>query len=422
MFSNAAFCEDAYFSKAVFSGTAVFENVAFSRIAGFADVAFFGRTLFESVAFSGDAVFSNAAFCEAGQFSNAVFAGPAIFSGDGAVLSAPETSQTILLKEHERDAASRFEGRLTTPSDLTPAARRSFNMIDASGAVFLDNAWFDNRDILTPSSFRDARFYRLPVFHGGRLHYGASFHNARFEGALAPEKIPMDEDRLLQIMPEALLQRLYGAYGREAFLENLREKAEAFSALPQSKSADDKNDKQSKDQYFADLEDAFRTLKLLMEERRNRQQEGLFFRLELQARRKRRDDAVPKWERIFSDIYGLASDYGNSAFRPLGLLVALIAVFAGGYALLGSLPVRLPAGEDLWQALSFSTSRVLPFGPWADEPAAETMMGRLLHIDGGGHGAGTAFGIRLLATLQSLAAIVLVFLAGLAIRRRFQIN
>ncbi|MAN46879.1 MAG: hypothetical protein GYB49_17245 [Alphaproteobacteria bacterium] len=35
---------------------------------------------------------------------------------------------------------------------------------------------------------------------------------------------------------------------------------------------------------------------------------------------------------------------------------------------------------------------------------------------------GTPIGLRLLASFQSLTAIILVFLSGLAIRRRFQIN
>lgn len=433
-FDDTTFCGEVFFDKSLFRDIAWFQNSLFLGNTWFTDAIFLRSAFFTNSVFCGPTGFVNTVFSEDTWFDSAVFAMDAWFSGDGAVLRSPEINQEITLVECDQESASGFAGRVTTPSQLTSPARQSFKAINATNAAFLDDAWFDNRDILKPSSFRNVLFYRRPIFHGSKLHHGVSFHNAKFENSLTPENAPKNEVQLLNAIPEAALKKLCEAQQyfknrhqteaewRSEFLLRLQRKAIEFSTLPQSKVDDKAHKEENKDQYFADLEDAFRTLKLIMEERRNRQQEGRFFRLELQARRKRRDDAVPLWERLFSDIYRLTSDYGNSAVRPLGLLVVLIAVFAGGYALLGSLPAHWPAGEDLWQALSFSTSCVLPFGPWTDEPAAETMMGRLLHIEGRGHGAGTAFAIRLIATLQSLMAIVLVFLAGLAIRRRFQIN
>ena len=77
---------------------------------------------------------------------------------------------------------------------------------------------------------------------------------------------------------------------------------------------------------FAAFEAAFRTLKLAMESNRDRIEEGRFFRLELLARRNRRDAAVPRWERWASWLYEVSSDYGNSIARPLVWIAASLVI------------------------------------------------------------------------------------------------
>ena len=85
------------------------------------------------------------------------------------------------------------------------------------------------------------------------------------------------------------------------------------------------------------------------------------------------------------------------------------------------------------EALNYSLSRVFPFGDWAEVRDC-SLIGQM-QADGGrydlcsdaGETAYKYWGpvgltIRTVAMLQSLFALILVFLFGLAARRRFQIN
>ena len=138
-----------------------------------------------------------------------------------------------------------------------------------------------------------------------------------------------------------------------------------------------------------------------------------------------------------SDLYGGTSDYGNSVVRPVAWIFLFMLVFGLLYAVQGSSSLlgwnwKVPNFAELGQGFSYSAGRVFGFGPWGSEPEACTMMGQMLNVqpeagvtcpDGhNGWGYWTAFGIKAQATLQTLMAIILVFLSGLAVRRRFQIN
>lgn len=467
-FRGCTFSLRTYFQSAAFPGFALFEAATFSRAVKFQSVVFAGLTNFSGAAFSGDADFQTAAFSGAANFQSAAFAGVAnfkgaafsnvlgfrnvlckgvaYFSGEGAELFAPQTMKNIILARN-RNAKGEHSGNLIEAAYVKPLARRAFKSIAADGAVFLDDAFFDNRDILEHSSFRGVLFHRRAFFHGSRLHHGVSFHEARFLNALAPEISPVtrygSQDHQFS---EGHLNLIFKAEKRLAkgssspfpadknrwcasFYAEQASFAEKFARHWQSldndgKYGDDKKyfRRETKNQYFESLENAFRTLKLIMEERRDRSTEGMFFRLELQARRKRRDGGVPFWERLFSDIYGWSSDYGNSALLPLARLIGFTLVFAVIYGCAGNWPLRHLPVEEGWQALSFSTSRVLPFGPWTGEPEAGTLIGRLFDVEGKGYGTRIAYTFRFIASVQSLIALIMVFLAGLAIRRRFQIS
>jgi hypothetical protein len=211
-------------------------------------------------------------------------------------LVAPEQRQSLELSAQGGDPPS-LDGALITHEQMLPLARRSFKQIVASGAVFLDEAFFDNRDIHEPSSFRDCVFMKRASFHGSRLHQGVSFHGAVFEASLEPARQCEAGAKANPVFapPKRALQRLHQAdaarrrargeepislKGWEQDFDKARDAAaKKFCALPQ-KTADGETGP-SKDRYFADLEDAFRTLKQAMEENRNRAEEGRFFKLEL---------------------------------------------------------------------------------------------------------------------------------------------
>ena len=437
IFDSAAFSGNTNFDSAVFSGYAIFESAAFSRGAIFEIATFSGDAWFDNAAFSEDACFAGAAFSGEAHFNCAVFLGDADFGGEGRSLIS---------------------------------ARRSIPRFVANGAIFLGPANFSNRDFLSgpdgvESDFDDAHFFHLFKLHDSSLHRGINFGKARVELALeqgkaqesrlqvpgalmegletlkraVPEKPqPPKEDALEsnkeQYVRDALKWSALYEGGLEEFQAWRRSEARAFA----EGSVEDRNE------YFRALEDCYRTLKLFNEDRRHRVEEGRFHRLELIARRRRRrpkytalqmlafwqeKEGIPIWERVLSHIYGGASRYGNSVVLPIVWLICGVLLFAAIYAAMASFPHHTPTVSELENALSFSAGRVLPFGPWAD-PEACSRIGQMLETAGrenctGGaihYGTWVPFGLRLLASIQSLTAIILVFLSGLAIRRRFQMN
>ena len=225
-----------------------------------------------------------------------------------------------------------------------------------------------------------------------------------------------------------------------------------------------------------------------MESNRDRIEEGRFFRLELLARRNRRDAAVPRWERWASWLYDVSSDYGNSIARPLVLIAVVLVLMGGVYwgigaALDGNAAIFVPdtpeAGDcivpatgtpaparsetpcanegkvtqleartrvvenqigelwlyyvwgksgrtvsahDLFGAMTFSWNNLFrPFQALSAEavgPYEPSWASAVLY----GYGPGWGLVIRMIATLQSLVSIILLFLFALAMRRRFQIS
>lgn len=446
-FNSANVAGDGSFNKAVFSKTAWFDHAAFSGDAMFDGAVFWEGVTFSYAVFARNARFTGAAFSGLARLDRAVFAGTADFRGEGVALSQPASHQLLIVQTEDRPP-QRHEGALTTPAAISPLARRAFRCIEARRAVFLGEALFENRDVYEASRFDRTRFFKRASFHDSKLKQSTTFLDAQFEASLDPARQhaagARGDDAFA--VPEWALKRLHAAEARRreitgedpityakwwtAFDDDRAKDAAAFSA----RNPDDP----TRGAYFAELEDAFRTLKRAMEDNRNKPEEGRFFKLELKARRQRREPGVPLWERLMSDLYGLLSDYGNSAARPAGWLLALFVMFTLIYAPLATLWVRAPTLPEWGEAASYSAGRVLPFGPWAGDPPACSAMGRLLDVQpsheqlasdpacrsGLANTAGpwTVFGISFLATIQSLLALILAFLAALAARRRFQIN
>ena len=351
-------------------------------------------------------------------------------------------------------------------------ATRAFKRASFEDCVFLGDVNFNNRDFTEATSFRRSEFWRLASFHGSRLHQGVSFLNAEWDRALHRdrqcEKSPVDRKAWFETLgfgdwpalDKTTLGRLHAAdqkrrvaqgepsiplelWQRDVFETQRKNDVLAFRKLDKlrTKELGEKEVETGKkidtqEEYFAALEDCFRSLKLAMEDKRDRTNEGAFFQLEIKARRRRRKPGVPFWERLMSDLYGATSQYGNSVVRPIywiaggWLAFSLLYTLQGHWNWLSWNPLNwtfgLPEGavlmENVFQAMSYSAGRVLGFGPWGDAPPADTMMGNLLNVDDKGWGDGIALVVKLIASFQTLFAIILVFLSGLAVRRRFQIN
>jgi hypothetical protein len=155
--------------------------------------------------------------------------------------------------------------------------------------------------------------------------------------------------------------------------------------------------------------------------------EQTYYRYETKVRIKR--PRIPIWEVVAATFYGLSSDYGNSIARPFVSLAVILAGFAAIYLAL-AIQVDLVDWQDreavqsgFLQSLDFSLNNIFrPLSALSTEAPGEReasrLAGKLLN------NYGDAFGlvVRAISIVQSLTGIVLAFLFGLAVRRRFQIS
>ena len=452
-FNRSLFIHNANFNLSVFVLSVGFDKANFYSQMSFVDAIFCQTISLENCVTRLDANLSRASVLGPLHLKGAIFCGSAYFKGDVAGLIAAQSASA-----HNWG----FKGRAQWGAqeiylnfiERMQQGRRSYASISAEEAVFLGDCDFQDRESHGPCEFRGARFYKSALFHGGRLHQSSNFIDAIFEASLAPSRqcnSSANGDIAFKV-PDWALRRLHDAercrreikgehpitfaeWARD-FEDGRAKDAADFRALPQE--APDNSKGPSKGAYYAKLEDAFRTLKQAMEANRDRQGEARFFQLELLARRKGRDLRLPWWERCWSYPYEWVSDFGNSVRRPLLWLLGLWVVMAVVYAPTATFPVRFPKLTEVGEALSFSGGRIVPFGPWAGDPSACSVGGRLLRVHPTAveleaeeacksdlknvYGSGTAFWVSILATLQSAFALVLIFLAGVAARRRFQIN
>lgn len=167
---------------------------------------------------------------------------------------------------------------------------------------------------------------------------------------------------------------------------------------------------------------AFRALAHHMEIGRNRSDRARFYRLELLATRLRRETNL--FERLISAFYDLCAKYGESILRPVFCLGILVGAFAALF--------WLPSGDagDFAHSVRYSILNVVrPMHVWTVDFTNATS--QLSQSDPYWRWVSRSFsnidplvqlGLRVLASIQSLLAIALVFLGALAIRRKFQID
>ena len=426
-FENAAFSGNARFVNAAFSGYAWFENAAFSGNASFENAAFSGNASFENAAFSGYAWFVNAAFSGNARFVNAVFLSVVSFAGQGAELVKPEESHSLEFSQEEVV----FKGTLKLPQQITPQARRAFKNGSFENAILLGDAVITNRDMLDRLSFDNVVFGGAAEFQGSNLHQGVSFFGANFTFVLnSPEgksfavhfKDEIAHARAAYAAYVFLLRLAHSIQKTDAELVSFQDYIRGWVRGTLENAPKPGKDTSKHSSRHALIERAFRKLKLSMEEVRNKIQEQDFYRMELLARRRRRDKSVPWWERQISRLYEAVSGFGGSIVRPIRwilVLICLSGLCAYSYELISD--ARWPYfsfgaawDEDFLNATGFSIANTFPFGAFGDI--------RKEFLSGLEDAKGWQFVFRLAATFQSFATLVLVFLSGLAIRRRFQIS
>jgi hypothetical protein len=423
-FEHAAFAGKARFSDITFNGGASFKNAIFANHASFDCVAFAGAANFDHVTFAGMADFGCAKFNGSVRFWLATFAGDTSFFTIACTGHAAFGSATFACNADFHSAAfesvTHFDGAVFAGNanfrDVAFASTASF-----SGANFKKEACFveakfercelDSRLQSGPMSFLGCIFLGRADFTEARFavdpaHHSAAFLGARFENLVSFRGCG---DYWVAALDEAEIK------GR--ILVDERDEKHALAdfdtiVLPRARAGG--INITTGESLLKELEGGCRTIKVAMGGARNEVMEQRHYRFQLIARREQA--GVPRGEKLVSHLFGFASDYGMSLWRPAVGLVAVLVLFslvyAGFWIATGGF-----AWNDMLRSLEMAASRIFPFGAF-DDVSKCWFIGLIER----GVTTGTLIFARSLASLQSLIALLLIFLFGLAIRRRFKVG
>jgi hypothetical protein len=150
----------------------------------------------------------------------------------------------------------------------------------------------------------------------------------------------------------------------------------------------------------------YERLKQEMEQLKKHDDEQMFFRRELRARRGLL--RALSGEHLLNIVYQWTSDYGNSFLRPL---VWLFVVLAAGTAIFARAPLYCGVPMPIKIAAKLSFANIFVFLPDKREIMTNAKMIECLSNT-----------TQAVSALQSLLGVVLLFLLGLALRNRFRMR
>lgn|GEM_PF-6365486 len=299
---------------------------------------------------------------------------------------------------------------------------------DFSGTEFYPNrhevcADFDARQFLEAANFEAARFEGVAKFFGCQFHEDTSFRGAEFK-IIPPQLSYLQAVRALPWRKFAsewkfskprvtdLDERIGGA------LRELR--------APLIIRRSDHN------RRLSNYERSYNALRQRFEKVGNAKEERRFHTYELRARRQRIDANAPLLEGILSRAYDSVSVYGQSISRPLWVLVMF--VWLAFSAIYYAMAWDFGFGQSVEAAVFSARQIVKPFSAWSRDfllPASYTDAGsvvaasdwtkRLVGIGSESALAKTTI-VRILASIQSVGGLILLFLSGLAVKRTFGVN
>ena len=373
-FSGAAWFDRAHFSSiagfagARFSDIASFSGASFSRGAGFVETHFSGDAWFLRASFSSFAWFRGASFSHSAGFLGTRFSGDAEFvetrfSGDAWFLGASFSSFAWFRGASFSGSADfSWSGK----NEALPEVGKEQNENSSTAAeqgVFFYFA-FSGGFVEGIANFSNRTFKSETDFSGRVFHQPPKFHEAKLH---------------------------QGTKWRNAVFQGTG---------------------------TADAEQDYRTLRLAMENIRDRPQEAVFFALEQRAMRHRAGWwQLRKW---LSLAYDWTCDYGRSAGRPLCILLGFGVAFMAVYWLMAGLPA-IDRAISLHLASLSLEQIVKPFGFWGrGGDALLTDALKDLGLDPQQISPNKQFLFKLLATLQSVLSLALLALFVLALRWQFR--
>lgn len=404
-FHYTRFLGDSQFKNATFDGVCAMGFSQFKRNAEFGGSHFKGRSEFLAADFEADCAFDKCNFEGEAQFTMARVQRTASF-GD-----AHFHQQAFLVLEIDGNASfSRctFAGR--TYAYLECEGRCFFDYSRFLGVTEFGSSIFNGPtrfvDVEFPQgalpmrrAFRSVTFKDQVDFSGAGAHWTYGLHGANIEANILLDDVGANT-------ADAITQSYLKAISRKETIAALESRATPYDAPI------------TRELLLREFEDSCRVLKSAMGRLRNEILEQRYYRYQLIARR--RQASAPLWERLLSLLYAAFGDYGNSMFRPMAALAISVAAFGvlffGWCGTLGF--AHGQADNHLLEAMKFSLANTFrPLSTLDAQGDFKGAVGHMLSSD-----TWWSFWLKVVAVLQSLLALALAFLFGLAVRRRFQMH
>ena len=381
----------------VFPGTAHFGREEFLPHTDFSYARFGGNADFQEAEFKGSVHFQHTQFQREAKFQGAEFSYDVIFH-------SAEFQQRVFFQ------CAKFDGRAFFQN---AKFRRRANFqntefrhdADFDKAVFRWGATFLNAQFNERGNFRKARFKEAVNFgcsgnegEADAFQGGVDFGGAEFKGSAN-----FDNRKFQQAT---------------SFRNCFFQKAPRFHGCRLHQGTDFAGARFS-DTGGDEAASSYRTLKLDMEEKRARQEQLMFYALEMRSRRRAERRKLLKF---LSGLYEATSDYGQSIISPFASVLMIYALSMIIYSIFFILlPMANLENKDiLLLSARFGLEQVVrPFGA-LDSPAISQLLGKTASEVP--PSSLWLLGLRLVAALQSILSLVFLGLGALAIRWRFKIG
>lgn len=376
-FDHAHFYRNASFERAVVKGLSSFDRGKFNQLADFTEASFGQDVAFVGAEFSGKVDFFASRFMRKATFNATRFTGVSDFSlcsfEDIPIFSAVKIEENIRF-ERAKFLQGAFFDRILSWGRTPTACSRTFFDATAAGSLTFDGS---------PPPF-------LGAFNGLHLERGAllSFDDPGTKATLA-------------------------SFSEQ--LSTIKDAKENASGSKEKLTPDQAN------RLLDDLASGCRVLKKYFESQGDRERSQRFFRLELEARMK--SDEVGRLDRLIFWAYRRSSDYGASIGRPLlGLFLAFVgfALFYWAIAALWFAPTAVFDWKLFVGSFDFSLRQTVPFV--ATDMRAENAGFNMRKILLGDGDRWQHLLLRCVTVLQTTFSLAMIFLSGLAIRRRFKMD
>ncbi len=404
------YCLNFDFSYADLHGIS-FTDERFGKNTSFAFAYISSQTYFSDCEFKGHVSFNRAIFVDRVRFYNTCFLGEVYFRGvqvlEEAEFEKCDFRDSVYFQDVNFFSQSNFKDTIFHQDAIFKGAIFNSYMHWCGAefhqyANFIDTVWGGENIIPDHygKSFSRTKFRSTASFDTNKFNAFAAFDGAQFDKTLYL-RLPSSSNE-----PKDRFQ-------------------EACRAVEAQIEKDGGDAREASTQRWGELASGYKTVKAVMEREGDFDRAQIFHSFEIQARM--HQPRIGRWESATSFIYGLTSDYGGSIGRPIltlvmiwvaAILTYILLSFLAGQAEFGPLDLTAPFSPTLMDAMSLSTKSALlnldSFGGSAATIAATNE--RLFST---GFVAGCA---RLIGIAQTFSSLILAFLFGLAVRRKFQIR